>query len=133
MITFLLLIAWISLFVLLYAIPRVIVNNYMKKHNLTWDKLCEYDSLNYINKALDGLGMAVLGLIAVNIICMMSFIGTDVTFKDLLIAAIIGDLPILLLFEFILLNQINHGFGFVEDRLDKLQFTSLSHNQSIKI
>lgn len=51
----------------------------------------------------------------------------------LLIAAIIVNLPILLLFEFILLNQINHGFEFVEDRLDKLQFTSLSHNQSIKI
>lgn len=105
----------------------------MKKHNLTWDKLCEYDSLNYINKALDGLGLTLFGLMVANIICMMSFIGTDVTFKDLLIAAIIVNLPILLLFEFILLNQINHGFEFVEDRLDKLQFTSLSHNQSIKI
>lgn len=133
MITFLLLIAWISLFVLLYAIPRVIVNNYMKKHNLTWDKLCEYDSLNYINKALDGLGMAVLGLMASNIICMIGFIGTDITFRDLLIASIIVNLPILLLFEFIVLNQINHGFEFVDNRLNRLQFTSQSHNQSIKI
>ena len=133
MITFLLLIAWISLFVLLYAIPRVIVNNYMKKHNLTWDKLCEYDSLNYINKALDGLGLAVLGLMASNIICMMGFIGTDVIFRDLLTASIIVDLPILLLFEFIVLNQINHSFEFVDSRLNRLQFTSQSHNQSIKI
>ena len=133
MITFLLLIAWISLFVLLYAIPRVIVNNYMKKHNLTWDKLCEYDSLNYINKALDGLGLAVFGLMAANIICMMGFIGTDVIFRDLLTASIIVDLPILLLFEFIVLNQINHGFGFANSRLDKLQYTRQSHNQSIKI
>lgn len=133
MITFLLLIAWISLFVLLYAIPRVIVNNYMKKHNLTWDKLCEYDSLNYINKALDGLGLTVLGLMASNIICMIGFIGTDITFRDLLTASIIVDLPILLLFEFIVLNQINHGFGFANSRLNRLQFTSQSHNQSIKI
>lgn len=133
MITFLLLIAWISLFVLLYAIPRVIVNNYMKKHNLTWDKLCEYDSLNYINKVLDGLGLTVLGLMASNIICMIGFIGTDITFRDLLIASIIVDLPILLLFEFIVLNQINHGFEFVDSRLNRLQFTSQSHNQSIKI
>lgn len=133
MITFLLLIVWISMFVLFYAIPKIIVNNYMKKYNLTWDKLCEYDSLNYINKALDGLGLSVLGLMASNIICMIGFIGTDVTFRDLLTASIIVDLPILLLFEFIVLNQINHGFGFANSRLDKLQFTSLSHNQSIKI
>lgn len=133
MITFLLLIAWISLFVLLYAIPRVIVNNYMKKHNLTWDKLCEYDSLNYINKALDGLGLTVLGLMASNIICMIGFIGTDITFRNLLTVSIIADLPILLLFEFIVLNQINHGFGFANSRLDKLQYTRQSHNQSIKI
>ena len=133
MITFLLLIAWIIMFVLLYAIPRVIVNNYMKKHNLTWDKLCEYDSLNYINKAFDGLGLTVLGLMASNIICMIGFIGTDVIFRDLLTASIIVDLPILLLFEFIVLNQINHGFGFANSRLDKLQYTRQSHNQSIKI
>lgn len=133
MITFLLLIVWISMFVLFYAIPKIIVNNYMKKYNLTWAKLCEYDSLNYINKALDGLGLAVLGLMASNIICMMGFIGTDVIFRDLLTASIIVDLPILLLFEFIVLNQINHGFEFVDSRLDKLQFTSQSHNQSIKI
>lgn len=30
MITFLLLISWISIFVLSYAIPQVIVNNYIK-------------------------------------------------------------------------------------------------------
>lgn len=133
MITFLLLIVWISMFVLFYAIPKIIVNNYMKKYNLTWDKLCEYDSLNYINKALDGLGLSVLGLMASNIICMIGFIGTDVTFRDLLTASIIVDLPILLLFEFIVLNQINHGFGFANSRLDKLQYTRQSHNQSIKI
>lgn len=133
MITFLLLIAWISLFVLLYAIPRVIVNNYMKKHNLTWDKLCEYDSLNYVDKALDGLGLAVLGLMASNIICMIGFIGTDITFRDLLIASIIVNLPILLLFEFIVLNQINHGLEFANSRLDKPQYTRQSYKQSIKI
>lgn len=133
MITFLLLIAWISLFVLLYAIPRVIVNNYMKKYNLTWDKLCEYDSLNYIDKAFNSLGLTAFGLMASNIICMIGFIGTDVTFIDLLTASIIVDLPILLLFEFVQLNQINHGFEFVDGRLNRLQFTSLSHNQSIKI
>lgn len=133
MITFLLLIVWISMFVLFYAIPKIIVNNYMKEYNLTWDKLCEYDSLNYVDKALDSLGLTLFGLMVANIICMMSFIGTDVTFKDLLIAAIISDLPFLLLFEFVQLNQINHGFGFANSRLDKLQFTSQSHNQSIKI
>lgn len=133
MITFLLLIAWINLFVLFYAIPKIIVNNYMKKYNLTWDKLCEYDSLNYINKALDGLGLTLFGLIAVNIICMMSFIGTNITFRDLLTASIIVDLLFLLLFEFVQLNHITHGFEFVDSRLDKLQYTRQSHNQSIKI
>lgn len=133
MITFLLLISWISIFVLSYAIPQVIVNNYIKKHNLTWDKLCEYDSLNYIDNAFDGLGLAVFGLIAVNIICIIIFIGTDVAFKDSLSASIIVDLPILLLFEFIVLNQINHGLEFANSRLDKLQYTRQSHNQSIKI
>ena len=133
MITFLLLIAWISLFVLFYATPQVIVNNYMKKHNLTWDKLCEYDSLNYVDKALDSSGLSVLGVMAINTICMIGFIGTDVTFKDSLIASLIANLPILLLFEFILLNQINHGFEFVDDRLNKLMSISQPHNQSIKI
>lgn len=133
MITFLLLIAWISLFALFYATPQVIVNNYMKKHNLTWDKLCEYDSLNYIDKALDSSGLSVLGVMVANIICMIGFIGTDVTFKDSLIASLIVNLPILFLFEFILLNQINHGFKFVNGELNRLQFTSQSHNQSIKI
>ena len=133
MITFLLLISWISIFVLSYAIPQVIVNNYIKKHNLTWDRLCEYDSRNYIDNAFDGLGLAVFGLIAVNIICIIIFIGTDVAFKDSLSASLIANIPVLLLFEFILLNQINHGFEFVDGRLDKLQSTGQSHNQSIKI
>lgn len=133
MITFLLLIVWISMFVLFYAIPKIIVNNYMKKYNLTWDKLCEYDSLNYINKALNSLGLAVLGLMASNIICMMGFIGTDVIFRDLLTASIIVNLPTLLLFEFIVLNQINHGLEFANSRLDKPQYTRQSYKQSIKI
>lgn len=133
MITFLLLIAWISLFVLFYAIPQVIVNNYMKKHNLTWDKLCEYDLLNYVDKALDGLGLTVLGLMTSNIICMIGFIGTDITFRDLLTASIIVDLPILFLFEFIVLNQINHGLEFANSRLGKPQYTCQSYKQSIKI
>lgn len=133
MITFLLLIAWTSLFVLFYATPQVIVNNYMKKHNLTWDKLCEYDSLNYIDNAFDGLGLAVFGLIAVNIICIIIFIGTDVAFKDSLSASLIVNIPMLLLFEFILLNQINHGFKFVDGKLNKSQLTGQSHGQSIKV
>lgn len=133
MITFLLLISWISIFVLSYAIPQVIVNNYIKKHNLTWDKLCEYDSLNYIDNAFDSLGLAVFGSIAVNIICIIIFIGTDVAFKDSLSASLIVNIPVLLLFEFILLNEINHGFKFVDGKLNKSRLTCQSHGQSIKV
>ena len=54
-------------------------------------------------------------------------------FKDSLSASLIVNIPVLLLFEFILLNQINHGFKFVDGKLNKSQLTGQSHGQPIKV
>lgn len=133
MITFLLLVAVISEFALFYAIPNKVVTNYMKTHNLTKDKLHEYDSLNYIGNALDNLIILVFGLIVVDIICIVATDVTNTTLGDYLLVLLILNLPVLFFIEFILLKQIKHGLEFVDSRLNRLRSISQSHNQSIKI
>lgn len=132
MITFLLLIVLISEFALSYAIPNRVVTSYLKTHDLTKDKLREYDSLNYIGNALDNLIIIVSGLIAVDIMCIVTTDVTNTTFRDYLLVLLVLNLPVLFLVEFILLKQIKHGLEFADSRLNWLANEQL-RNQSIKL
>lgn len=111
--------AYISVFILAYKIPRLFLNHYAKKHNMTLDELLnENDIFGHLSYNLNCLDGFLILIFVANVMTVFITLG-DLSLSELLAGLVFGNSTVLIVMAIGFFADLNDCLKHIIEYLRK--------------